>query len=100
MDSTRASFELQAWVLIEGNLDLKRGIEVANLAAQRPPRFLDVEKNLPHRVCAEHSLGHAYLKQGKNAPALQELQKASALQPKCTCIQHDLQRAQGLATGT
>jgi len=61
--------------------------------------FLDVEKSLPHRACAQHSLGHAYLEQGKMQLALEYLQQAAQLQPQRACIREDLQRVT-VARGT
>ncbi len=100
MDSSRTSFELLAWVLIDGELDLKRGAEVAKHAMTLPTSFLDVEKALPHRACAHHSLGLAYLKQGKPQLAAQQLEKAAALQPNRDCIHDDLMRATSVPSGT
>jgi tetratricopeptide (TPR) repeat protein len=100
MDSSRASYELLAWTLVSGDLDVQRGIEVAKQAIDLPLGFLDVEKSLPHRVCAQHSLGHAYLKQGKTQLAVEYLEKAVVLQPRRACIQVDLQRATSAARGT
>ena len=57
MDSSRASFELLAWVLVDGDLDVERGIEVAIEAQTLPNSFLDVGKDLSYRACADHSLG-------------------------------------------
>ena len=99
MDSSRTSYELLAWVLVHGNLDLERGIRVAKLSLELPMSFLDVEKSLPHRACAQHSLGHAYLAQGKMQLAVEYLQKAAQLQPQRACIREDLQRA-SVARGT
>ncbi len=100
MDSSRASYELLAWTLVSGDLDMARGIEVAKQSLELPLGFLDVEKTLPHRVCAQHSLGHAYLKQGKTQLAVQYLEKAAELQPRRTCIREDLLRATSAARGT
>jgi hypothetical protein len=50
--------ELLAWVLVDGDLHLERGIEMAKQAQKRPTSFFDPEKSLPHRASAEHSLRH------------------------------------------
>ncbi len=100
MDSSRASYELLAWTLVSGDLDMQRGIEVAKQSLDLPLGFLDVEKSLPHRVCAQHSLGHAYLKQGKTQLAVEYLEKAAELQPRRACIREDLLRATSAARGT
>ena len=93
MDSSRTSYELLAWVLVHGRLDLERGIRVAKLSLELPMGFLDVEKSLPHRACAQHSLGHAYLEQGKMQLAVEYLEKAARMQPQRACIREDLLRA-------
>ncbi|MFQ5601183.1 MAG: tetratricopeptide repeat protein, partial [Candidatus Krumholzibacteriia bacterium] len=100
MDSSRASHELLAWILIAGELDIQKGIEVAKRAVEIPIRFSEVEKALPHRASAEHSLGLAYLKQGRTDLATKHLQRAAVLQPNRTSIHLDLQRALGLLSGT
>jgi tetratricopeptide (TPR) repeat protein len=100
MDSSRTSYELLAWVLVSGNLDVERGIEMARRAMELPSSFLDVEKSLPHRACAHHSLGLAYLKQGKLDLAAQQLAKAAELQPNRACIHDDMIRLHDTSGGT
>jgi tetratricopeptide (TPR) repeat protein len=100
MDSSRTSYELLAWVLVSGNVDLERGIETARRALELPSSFLDVEKGLPHRAGAHHSLGRAYLKQGKMELAAQQLAKAAEVQPNRASIREDLMRLNGARGGT
>jgi serine/threonine-protein kinase len=100
MDSSRTSFELLAWVLVDGELDVERGIEVARQAQALPNRFLDVGKKLSHRACADHSLGLAYFKKGKSRDAEQHLKKAAALQPNRACIQDHLENVHDARSGT
>lgn len=100
MDSSRTSFELLAWVLVDGELDIDRGIDVAKQAKALPNRFLDVGKKLSHRACADHSLGLAYLKKGKPKDAAQHLKKAAMQQPNRACIYDHLETAHDVRRGT
>jgi tetratricopeptide (TPR) repeat protein len=93
MDSTRASKELLSWVLVAGNLDIDRGIRVALDARQLPIPFTDIERKLPYRENAEHTLGLAYLKKGSTRQAVDHLRRAIAEQPNRASLQTDLQRA-------
>jgi serine/threonine protein kinase/tetratricopeptide (TPR) repeat protein len=100
MDSSRTSLELLAWVLVQGDVDVERGIEVAKRAQELPTSFIDVEKSLPHRACADHSLGLAYMKLGKRERATHHLEKASKIQPNRACIHDDLQQNHSVPSGT
>jgi len=93
MDSTRSSQELLSWVLVSGDLDIDRGIEIAQRAQEMPIRFTDIERRLPFRENADHTLGLAYLKKGATRKALNHLRKALADQPNRQFLQDDLQRA-------
>jgi tetratricopeptide (TPR) repeat protein len=100
MDSSRTSFELLAWILVDGDLDLERGMEIAKHANELPRSFIDVGKSLPHRACADHSLGLAYLKAGKKDIAQKHLRKAAEIQPNRACIHDHLESAHGVTSGT
>ena len=100
MDSSRASFELLAWVLVDGDLDVERGMQMARHAQTLPNSFLDVGKKLSYRACADHSLGLAYLKQGKRHDALRHLEKAATLQPNRECIHDHLSDVDEVSRGT
>jgi tetratricopeptide (TPR) repeat protein len=100
MDSTRVSQELLSWVLVAGDLDVDRGIAMAQRACSMPQRFTDLERRLPYRENAEHTLGLAYLKKGSNRQAVEHLRKAAAEQPNRQALQGHLQRALELSADT
>lgn len=98
MDSTRASHELLAWVLVTGDLDVPFGIQLAEHALSIE-RFVVPNRwyKLPHWASAEHTLGRAYLKQGDPQKALPYLEKAAELQPDRASVRRDLERAKEMA---
>lgn len=59
MDSTKASHEVLAWVLVEGRLDGARGAELARRAATQPTLISDYPMQLPFWPTAEKTLKRA-----------------------------------------
>jgi tetratricopeptide (TPR) repeat protein len=97
-DSTRASFELLAWVQVAGDIDIPAGIEAAEAAMAIPRKVMNLDKHLALPAPAEHALGLAYLKQGDPKKAVEYLEKAVAYQPKRESAKRDLESAREMAS--
>jgi tetratricopeptide (TPR) repeat protein len=92
-DSTRASHELLAWVLISGDLDVEHGLREAEVAQSLDLSTYDRWQFLPTWPILDYSLGLAYLKQGKPRDAVKHLELAAKASPARASISDDLKRA-------
>ena len=99
MDQGRESCELLAWILVKGELDVERGIALANLALDTRESRFDPSRLNPFRMPPEYSLGIGSLKSGHFQEALTYLELASAARPENETIQADLERARIIAGG-
>jgi tetratricopeptide (TPR) repeat protein len=94
-DSTRASHELLAWVLIKSDVDVEQGMREAEVAASLDYSAFDdwQGQSFPMWPVADHSLGLAYLKHGKPRDAVRHLELAAQKAPARESIVEDLKRA-------
>jgi tetratricopeptide (TPR) repeat protein len=79
-------------VLVAGELDLDRGIAMAEAGRAIPPRPNELVLFLPQPP-PEHALGLARLKQGRLAEAVSLLEAAARLKPNRALIQQHLAEA-------
>jgi tetratricopeptide (TPR) repeat protein len=93
MSPSRVTTTLVAWILIRGNLDVDRGIDLALAAQQITPGFRDRPDTFTFVPSPEHCLGLAYLKRGDFDRAEQMLTRAAQLRPDRVQIREDLQKA-------
>jgi tetratricopeptide (TPR) repeat protein len=94
LDSTRASHEFLAWVLIAGDIDIERGMQEARVALALPMSASEIGPKLPFWPLADHSVGLAYLKKGQPELAVPHLRRATELLPARMSARADLQRAE------
>jgi tetratricopeptide (TPR) repeat protein len=92
------TYELLAWVLIAGELDIDRGVELArqSLTLRKSPTY--DRTAWPYRASAEHCLGLAALERGDYTEATKWLTAALKSRPQRTLIADDLARARARAT--
>jgi serine/threonine protein kinase/tetratricopeptide (TPR) repeat protein len=95
-DSTRASHELLAWVLVAGDLDVDQGAREARRALELMHRTSSTSMRLSVWPPADHSLGLAYLKKKDARSAVDHLLRAAEVSPKRESVQRDLARAKAL----
>ena len=98
-DSSRDGAEFLAWVLVAGEIDLERGLALAQRTVKRPPDLWNTRRGLRYRAPVEETLGLAALKQERYADAVEYLEQAAVINPNRPSIQEDLKRAQAMATG-
>lgn len=85
-----------AWVLIDGDSDIARGMQLAQTAATTPPLgdptddYVNTDPLVP---LLDHVQGLAYMKQGDFQKALPLLQRAAGLRPDDDRIARDLESA-------
>ncbi len=94
MSPSRIHRTLLAWVLIAGDIDLDRGLEMAVKAVETPEAYDDAALELSCLALAEHCLGVAYLKQGRYEEAVKQLTEASRLRPDQPLILEQLNEAE------
>ena len=84
-----------AWVLIAGDLNVKKGIELAEKAiALHPSPITDYSLRYNFFFpSAEHAAGLGYLKEGRYEDAVAALQKAAELQPRRALVAQHLAEA-------
>jgi tetratricopeptide (TPR) repeat protein len=99
MNPNRSNRTLMAWVLIAGNIDIDRGLEMAVKATDTPESYFEAAKDLACLALAEHCLGVAYLKQGRYEEAVDQLNEASRMRPDHRVIQDHLEQASKLSLG-
>lgn len=93
-DSTFATTNFKAWLLVKGNIDLDKGISLAQQALKAKPQFFDEDcKVFTYRPLPEHTIGLAFLKKGDSKQAIEYLKKASAILPERQSIKDDLRLA-------
>ena len=93
-DSSFANYNLTAWVLVAGNIDLDRGIAFAEkILASKPKNWGQTVATFPYFAIPEHTLGLAYLKKDELEKAVLYLEQAAAFAPQRQAIREDLQRA-------
>ena len=82
MHADRDSYSVLAWVLVAGELDLERGIAMAEAGRAIPPTPDQMAVHFLPQPPPEHALGLARLKQGRFAEAVSLLEAAARLRPK------------------
>jgi tetratricopeptide (TPR) repeat protein len=93
LDASRASYNLLAWILVAGGLDIDRGVEAARQALKIPSDPDEPSATHPFTPVAEHTLGLAAIKKGSKAEAVKLLEVAARLRPDRASIREDLERA-------
>ncbi|MCH8838450.1 MAG: tetratricopeptide repeat protein, partial [Candidatus Marinimicrobia bacterium] len=100
MDTSFANYNLMAWVLIAGELDIDRGILLAEKAlSEKPDDFPETAKIYPFVPLPEHSLGRAYLMKGQYQESVAYLEQAAELLPERQVIHDDLAQAKRKLAG-
>ena len=94
----RSNRTLMSWVLIAGDIDVDRGMELASRAMGTPESYFEAAKKMSSLALAEHCLGMAYLKQGRYEEAVEQLSEASLIRPDSALIREQLERASAQAT--
>jgi tetratricopeptide (TPR) repeat protein len=93
-DSSFANYNLMAYVLIAGEIDIDLGMAFAQKAlASKPAGWPQLAEINPHFAIPEHTLGLAYLKKSEYEKAISYLEQAAAFAPQRQAIQDDLQLA-------
>ncbi|MFQ5771403.1 MAG: tetratricopeptide repeat protein, partial [bacterium] len=94
LDSSFANYNLLAWVLISGNLDIDRGISLAEKALEDQPEnwALTIDAYSYFAIPA-HSLSLAYMKKGNYQKAVPYLEQALEIAPNRQVLRNDLQLA-------
>ena len=94
LDSSFANYNLLAWVLIAGDIDIQRGILLAQHAIEsKPGNFKWLISVDPFMAIPSYSLGLAHLKNVRYPEAVKYLQQANKLLPNREAIRDDLERA-------
>jgi len=94
MDSSFASYNLMAWVLVAGENDIDRGLSFAEKALEaKPEDWAQTADTYSYYAIPEHTLGLAYLKKGEYEKAIQYLQQAAEFAPERENLKFDLQLA-------
>jgi tetratricopeptide (TPR) repeat protein/predicted Ser/Thr protein kinase len=93
MEDNRQTNGIVAWVLVAGDLDLERGIELAEAGRAIPQTAWEPGLYAPAWPSPEHALGLARLKQGRFDEAVGILEEAARLRPRRTRIQEHLAAA-------
>jgi hypothetical protein len=94
MHPTFVRYELLAWILIAGDIDVEEGRVLAEKARTLPvswSRPVDMAA-APWRPSVEHALGLAHLKQGRPEEAIPFLKEAARMQPRRTQVQEHLRQ--------
>jgi serine/threonine protein kinase/tetratricopeptide (TPR) repeat protein len=95
MDGNHLSYVILARALIEGDVNLEEGMELAEKArSDVPVKETERAWRFPQCSSAEHCLGAAYLKLGRYKDAVEALEEAALLYPDDPKIREDLARAQ------
>jgi tetratricopeptide (TPR) repeat protein/tRNA A-37 threonylcarbamoyl transferase component Bud32 len=93
MEENRQTLGIVAWVLVAGDLDLERGIELAEAGRAIPQTAWEPGMYSPSWPSPEHALGLAHLKQGHFDQAATILEEAARLRPRRTSIKDHLKLA-------
>jgi tetratricopeptide (TPR) repeat protein len=87
------SFNLLAWLMVAGELDVDSGITIGKTVLDNPPTgnpFDIYIHESPFVPLPDHTLGLGYLKLGQYEKALNHLEKAAELRPDDNKISKDL----------
>ena len=98
MSPDRSNRTLLSWVLVAGDIDVDRGMELAALALETPESYFEAAKEMSSMALPEHCLGVAYLKKGRYEEAVEQLSEASRIRPDNAQIREQLQQASARAT--
>jgi tetratricopeptide (TPR) repeat protein len=98
MSPDRSNRTLLSWVLVAGDIDVDRGMELAALALETPESYFEAAKEMSSMALPEHCLGVAYLKKGRYEEAVEQLSEASRIRPDNALIREQLQQASARAT--
>ena len=90
LDPGFSSHNLFSWILIAGELDLVRGLELGQKALDLRPGY---QPRNPYVPSPEHTLGLAYLTKGQYQKAVEYLEQAAKLVPNRQVIRDHLQLA-------
>ncbi|MBN1351577.1 protein kinase [candidate division KSB1 bacterium] len=94
LDSSFTNQNLLAWVLVAGDIDVERGIAIAEKALDsKPEDWAHTVSVYPYYAVPEHTIGRGYLKKGDYQKAIQYLEQAAQIAPERESIRSDLQRA-------
>jgi len=95
MNPDHGAHRLLAWILIAGESDVDEGRALAEKARTLPVHWTHPVnlRSEPFFPTLQHSLGLAYLKQGRSAEAIPLLEEAARLQPRRTLVQEHLDQA-------
>jgi tetratricopeptide (TPR) repeat protein len=95
MQSNYASKNTLAWVLVAGNLDVDRGLTLAQDALWlRTAKTAEFEQLHPYSALPEVTLGVGYLKKRDLAKAVEHLERAASLVPDRPVVRDSLREAQ------
>jgi tetratricopeptide (TPR) repeat protein len=88
------NYNLMAWVLIAGDIDIERGVHFAKLAIESKSEYYTfrLDRSL-YEALPEHSLGLAYLKKGQVEKAIEYLEQTVKLAPNRQTFKNDLEFA-------
>jgi len=93
MEDNRQTNGIVAWVLVAGDLDLERGIELAEAGRAIPQTAWEPGLTSVVWPSPEHALGLARLKQARFDEAVTILEEAARLRPRRPLIQQHLAAA-------
>lgn len=93
-DSSFKNYNLMARILVLSEMDIDKGIDLAEKAlALKPEDYKHSADLFPYLAVPEHTLGIAYLKKGQPETAVQYLEQATAFVPDREGIKLDLEQA-------
>ncbi len=93
-DSSFASYNLLAWILVAGEIDIDRSMAFAQKAlASKPADWPQTAETYSYLAIPEHTLGLAYLKKGEYEKAMPYLEQVAEFAPQRQAIREDLQLA-------
>jgi hypothetical protein len=82
-----------AWILVAGDIDLDRGIELAAQAMETPESYFEAAEEMSSLALPEQCLGVAFLKRGRYDEAVEQLSEASRVRPDSDVIREQLELA-------
>jgi len=93
MKPDRGNRTLMSWVLVAGEIDVDRAMELAAQAMETPESYFEAANEMFSPALPEHCLGVAYLKKGRYEEAVEQLSKASRIRPDNALIREQLEQA-------
>jgi tetratricopeptide (TPR) repeat protein len=93
MSPVAGSHDLLAWILIAGDLDVERGVELARRSLELSRMPGDESMAWPYEASAEHCLGLAAMKNGDYKAAIERLTAAAETRPQRKLITEHLAEA-------